>query len=166
VLESSGSVIPLFKEQIKRGGPVTVTHPEVTRYFMTASEAVHLVLHAAVMGEGGEIFVLDMGKPVRILNVTKRLISLCGYEPAKDIDIVFTGLRPGEKLHEELFNPQERVMRTPHPKVMKAVTDVPLRVPGILEHLPVLEEVVSNGVTTTELKKRLTALILEDPVTN
>lgn len=122
VIESSGSVVPLFKEQIKKGGPVTITHPEVTRYFMTISEAVNLVLQAVAMGNGGEVFVLDMGKPVKILDLAKRMISLHGYKPGVDIDITFIGLRPGEKLHEELFSSDEIVEKTSHPKILKAVS--------------------------------------------
>jgi FlaA1/EpsC-like NDP-sugar epimerase len=123
VLETSGSVVPLFKEQIQEGIPVTVTHPEVTRYFMTKSEAANLVLQAAVMGSGGEVFVLDMGEPVKILELAKRMITLHGYKPGVDIDISFIGLRPGEKLHEELFNSDEILEKTPHPKINKAVSN-------------------------------------------
>ena len=161
VLESSGSVVPLFKDQIKRGGPVTVTHPEVTRYFMTTAEAVHLVLHTARMGEGGEIFVLDMGQPVRLLSMTKRLISLYGYEPARDIEIVFTGLRPGEKLHEELFSARERMGPTGHPKIHKVMDGPAGRPGGLLDRLTALEEVVSNGVTPEEVKAHLAGMIQE-----
>jgi FlaA1/EpsC-like NDP-sugar epimerase len=123
VLETSGSVIPLFKEQIQQGIPVTVTHPEVTRYFMTKSEAANLVLQAAVMGSGGEVFVLDMGEPIKILELAKRMITLYGYKPGVDIDISFIGLRPGEKLHEELFNSDEIQEKTSNPKINKAISN-------------------------------------------
>ncbi len=120
VLGSNGSVIPLFKKQIQEGGPITVTHPEITRYFMTIPEACQLVLEAGTMGKGGEIFIFDMGKSVKILDLAEKMIWLSGLEPRKDIDIVFTGLREGEKLYEELLNNTENASRTHHQKIMIA----------------------------------------------
>jgi len=123
VLGSSGSVIPLFKKQIENGGPVTVTHPEITRYFMTIPEACQLVLEAGFMGNGGEIFVFDMGKPVRITDLAINMIRLSGLKPGKDIKIEFTGLRPGEKLYEELLSAGEEVLPTHHEKIKVAKVD-------------------------------------------
>ncbi|MBS1680078.1 MAG: polysaccharide biosynthesis protein [Bacteroidetes bacterium] len=120
VLGSNGSVIPLFKKQIEEGGPITVTHPEITRYFMTIPEACQLVLEAGTMGKGGEIFIFDMGKSVKILDLAEKMIWLSGLEPRKDIDIVFTGLREGEKLYEELLNTEENAVQTHHKKIMIA----------------------------------------------
>src|SRR5690606_24115243 len=120
VLGSNGSVIPIFKKQIDQGGPITVTHPEVTRYFMTIPEACQLVLEAGIMGHGGEIFLFDMGESVRILDLAKKMIRLSGLVPNKDIDIVFTGLRDGEKLFEELFNQSESTIPTHHEKILIA----------------------------------------------
>jgi FlaA1/EpsC-like NDP-sugar epimerase len=120
VLGSNGSVIPRFKQQLNNGGPITVTHPEITRYFMTIPEACQLVIEAGVMGQGNEIFVFDMGEPVKIIDLAKKIIRLAGKEPDVDIKIVYSGLRPGEKLYEELLNHKENVMPTYHDKIMIA----------------------------------------------
>ncbi len=120
VLNSNGSVVPLFQEQIAKGGPVTVTHPEISRYFMTISEASQLIMQAAVLGSGGEIYVLDMGEPVNITYLAEHLIRLAGKEPGRDIEIIYTGLRPGEKLFEQLFHELEPYERTRHEKILLA----------------------------------------------
>ncbi|UJF28804.1 polysaccharide biosynthesis protein [Kaistella sp. 97-N-M2] len=118
VLGSNGSVIPHFKKQIENGGPVTITHPDIVRYFMTIPEACELVLHAGTMGKGGEIFVFDMGEPVKIIDLAKRMIKLSGFEPDIDIKIIYTGLRPGEKLYEELLSDDAKTMPTHNDKIM------------------------------------------------
>lgn len=120
VLDSAGSVVPLFREQIQKGGPVTVTHPEISRYFMTIPESCQLILQAAVMGKGGEIFVLDMGEPVKIAYLAEQMIRLAGKIPNLDVEIAYTGLRPGEKLFEELFHEQETYSSTTHKKILLA----------------------------------------------
>ncbi len=120
VLDSEGSVVPIFRQQILRGGPITITHPEMVRYFMTIPEAVQLVIQAAAMGQGGEIFVLDMGEPVPIVELARSMIQLSGLKPDKDIPIVFTGIRPGEKLREKLFWDDEDIVPTAHNKILMA----------------------------------------------
>ncbi len=134
VLGSSGSVVPIFREQILRGGPVTVTHPEMVRYFMTIPEAAQLVLQAGAMGKGGEIYVLHMGDPVRIVDLARDMITLSGLRPGTDIDIVFSGTRPGEKLFEELSNEGEHIGDTAHPKI------------GVWKHRPEDFQAVLTGI--------------------
>jgi FlaA1/EpsC-like NDP-sugar epimerase len=169
VLGSSGSVVPLFRKQLELGGPLTVTHPEVIRYFMTVTEAAQLVLQAGVMAEGGEVLVLDMGEPVRIYDLAKRMITLSGLtlrdekHPHGDIDIVFTGLRPAEKLYEELLigeNPQP----TAHPRIMRAWEDF-VAWPDLVTELSCLDQAVqSNDVAT--MKEILRSLVAESHLTD
>jgi FlaA1/EpsC-like NDP-sugar epimerase len=137
VLGSAGSVIPIFRRQIQDGGPITVTHPDMTRYFMTIPEAVQLVLQAAALSSGGETFILDMGQPVRIIDLAHDLIRLSGLEPDKDIEIRYTGIRPGEKLFEELSTVGEGIQRTTHPKIFTGTYDPP-HLPGLRAHLETL----------------------------
>jgi FlaA1/EpsC-like NDP-sugar epimerase len=143
VLGSNGSVIPIFREQIRKGGPLTVTHPEITRYFMTIPEACELVLEAGVMGQGGEIFIFDMGKPVKVYDLAKRMILLSGKAVGKDIDIVFTGLREGEKLYEELLNNSENTIPTHHEKILKAKVSECLY-DEIVRYLDLLEDLIHD----------------------
>ena len=124
VINSAGSVVPLFRKQIEKGGPVTITHPEITRYFMTIPEACRLILQAGSFGLGGEIFVLDMGEPIKIQYLAERLIQFSGKEVGRDIEIIYTGLRPGEKLFEELFYHNESLVETGHAKIMKSVIEI------------------------------------------
>jgi FlaA1/EpsC-like NDP-sugar epimerase len=157
VLGSSGSVIPLFRRQIARGGPVTVTHPEMTRYFMTIPEAVQLVIQAGAIGESGDIYVLDMGSPVRIVDLAHNMIRLSGKEPGRDIPVEFIGARPGEKLHEELWSAGEQVEATSHPKIMRCATQ-PVD-PGWLEdELTELGRLLDAG-ETLEVVSRLGAMM-------
>jgi FlaA1/EpsC-like NDP-sugar epimerase len=158
VLGSRGSVVPLFERQIRKGGPVTVTHPEMQRYFMTIPEAVQLVIQAGAMGKGGEVFVLDMGRPVKIVDLAKDLIRLNGFEPGVDIAIEFSGLRPGEKLFEELLTAEEGTDATTHERIFVARGSVPFD--GSLNEFLQLVEEVSSGKRTdcksiTELVNRL-----------
>ncbi len=120
VLGSNGSVVPLFKRQIEEGGPLTITHPDIIRYFMTISEACQLVIEAGAMGNGGEVFIFDMGKAVKIIDLAKKIIRLAGYTPYKEIDIKVIGLRPGEKLYEELLNEKSSTLPTYNDKIMIA----------------------------------------------
>ncbi len=144
VLGSRGSVIPTFQEQIKRGGPVTVTHREMRRFFMVTSEAVLLVLQAGAMGQGGEVFVLDMGAPVKIVDLAHEMIRLSGYEPNKDISVIFTGLRPGEKLYEELLTAEEGVVATKHEKIYVAKISTQVSEKGFQEQLARLQSIIEQ----------------------
>lgn len=143
VLGSNGSVIPIFRKQIEAGGPITVTHPEIVRYFMTIPEACRLVLEAGVMGDGGEIYIFDMGKPVKIYDLARQMIKLSGLEVGKDIEIIFTGLREGEKLFEELLNDSENTVPTHHDKIMKAKVAV-YEYNQINNYLDLLEDLVKD----------------------
>ena len=139
VLGSNGSVIPRFRDQIAKGGPVTVTHPDIIRYFMTIPEACRLVLEAGTMGKGGEIFIFDMGEPVKIADLAKRMIELSGLQVDKDIEIKYTGLRPGEKLYEELLSNKENTKETPHEKIrVAAVREYAYK--DVVEHIDLLAE--------------------------
>jgi len=152
VLGSNGSVIPLFREQIKKGGPVTITHKDITRYFMTIPEACNLVLEAGAMGKGGEIFIFDMGSSVKIYDLAHKMIQLSGLTPGKDIHIKETGLRPGEKLKEELLVDDELSLPTYHPKIMRARvrTYDKDHITKILEEL---SDLVLEGDTFAMIKK-------------
>lgn len=143
VLGSNGSVVPIFREQIARGGPVTVTHPDVTRYFMTIPEAAQLILQAASGGSGGEIFLLDMGEPVKIVDLARHMIRLSGFEPDEDVRIAFSGMRPGEKMHEELVADEEEVAPTAHDRIQVLRTASPIATPALW--LSSLEKHVQHG---------------------
>lgn len=161
VLGSSGSVVPTFTRQIAAGGPVTVTHPEVTRFFMTIPEAVSLVLQSCALGRGGDIFVLDMGKPVRILDLALQMITLSGLTPHEDIEILFTGLRPGEKLYEELSHGGETVAPTHHAKITRLVAP-PLHHAFLRSFLDELKWAVEEEAVESAELKRLLARMLTD----
>lgn len=160
VLGSNGSVIPLFKKQIERGGPVTVTHPEITRYFMTIPEACELVLEAATMGEGGEVFVFDMGESVKIINLAKKMITLSGMRVDRDIEIKFTGLRPGEKLYEELLSTDENTLPTHHPKILIAKVNVPSYSYMDIQ-MNLMQEVLDEGGNNNDLVSKIKEVIPE-----
>ena len=160
VLGSSGSVIPLFKRQIEKGGPVTVTHPDVTRYFMSAEEAAQLILQAGSMGDGGEIFILKMGEPIKIAHMAYELIKLTGREPESEIEIRFIGLRPGEKLYEELITEGEGIVDTTHEKIMvlKGDTFIPCR--ELHRRLETLTEYAIN-LNSQGIKRSLQEIVPE-----
>ena len=143
VLASNGSVVPLFERQIAAGGPVTVTDPDITRYFMTIHEAASLIMQAGAIGRGGEIFVLDMGEPVRIRDLAEKMIQLSGLKPYQDIQIVYTGLRPGEKMHEELFYTKEELQGTTHPKLLLA-NAVPAALAALNAEIDRLQDMVAD----------------------
>jgi FlaA1/EpsC-like NDP-sugar epimerase len=157
VLDSAGSVIRIFKRQIAKGGPVTVTNPEMTRYFMTTPEAVSLVIQAGSIGGRGEIFVLDMGEPVKILDLARSMIRLSGKEPDREIPIDFIGVRAGEKLHEELWGEDEVVGETGHPKIHRA-RRAPVDGVWLEDELGALEQLVGDG-ETLEVVSRLSAMV-------
>jgi len=154
VLGSNGSVVPLFTEQIRMGGPVTVTHPDIKRFFMTIPEAVQLVLQASLLGQGGEVFVLDMGEQVKVVDLARNMIVLSGLVPDQDIQIVYSGLRPGEKLYEELFEETEQVEPTAHVKIRRAISASAVQLDRLDRAIAHLEAAVSHG-DEDELIRRL-----------
>lgn len=159
VLGSNGSVIKLFQKQIRNGGPVTVTHPEITRFFMTIPEAVHLVLKATEKGKGGEIFVFDMGEPVKIMDLAKKMILLSGKQYPEDIDIKIVGLRPGEKIYEELLTDEENIIKTDHEKLYISKVSLP-DCEKLFEHLSELEEKL-NRLSDVEIVRLLKKIVPE-----
>jgi FlaA1/EpsC-like NDP-sugar epimerase len=158
VLGSSGSVVPIFRAQIERGGPVTVTHPDMTRYFMTIPEAVQLVIRAADLGGAGDVFVLEMGEPVKIVDLARNMIRLAGYEPDADIAIEFTGPRPGEQLHERLLADDEHAEPTAAARIVRAVRDSPIDPAAVEETMQELRKLTDSG-DETGLAERVVGLI-------
>lgn len=159
VLGSRGSVIPVFREQIRKGGPITVTHPEMKRYFMINSEAVLLVLEASAIGEGGEVFVLDMGQPIKIVDLAKEMIKLSGYEPDVDIPIVITNIRPGEKLFEEVLSAEEGVENTGYEKIFKARIADEKSSEEFIEKINLLIKISAENIDEKEIKKLLKEMV-------
>jgi len=157
VLGSNGSVVPLFAKQIEKGGPVTVTHPEIKRFFMTIPESVQLTLQASSMGQGGEIFVLEMGEQIYVADLARNMIRLSGLVPNRDVSIAFIGLRPGEKLSEELFSKDERVEPTRHAKI-KRVVPSSFNDGDLAKHLVELEKEVRFG-SSKEIIKTLKGIV-------
>jgi FlaA1/EpsC-like NDP-sugar epimerase len=154
---SRGSVIPIFEHQIKEGGPITVTHPDVDRYFMTIPEAVQLVLQAAALGQNGEVFVLDMGEPVNIAELARDMIRLSGLQEGRDISIRYTGLRPGDRLHEQLFTDDEQRTTTVHEKIYVAHHDPSHWQQLCANRIPELQQLAKFGQTGA-LRRELEAL--------
>jgi FlaA1/EpsC-like NDP-sugar epimerase len=159
VLNSSGSVIPIFQRQLEKGGPLTVTHPEMTRYFMTIPEAVSLIVQAGAIGGRGQVFVLDMGEPVKIVDLARNMIRLSGKEPEKEIAIEFIGAKPGEKLHEDLWNEGEKVVPSSHPKLLRA-TRTPIDADWLEDELAELDGMVERG-ETLDVVSKLAAMMRE-----
>lgn len=157
VLGSRGSVVPIFKRQITAGGPVTVTHPEAKRYFMTIPEAVQLVIQAGALGNGGEIFVLDMGEPVKILDLARDLIRLSGFEEGEDIEIKFIGLKPGEKLFEEILTSEEGSKATKHEKIFISPS-INIAKDQLNENIDVLERLARAG-KKAEIRSKIKEII-------
>jgi FlaA1/EpsC-like NDP-sugar epimerase len=159
VLGSNGSVVPRFTKQIEQGGPITITHPDIIRFFMTIPEACQLVLEAGAMGKGGEIFIFDMGEPVKILDLAKKMIRLAGFVPDKDIEIKFVGLRPGEKLYEELLTDSSKTLPTYHKKIMIATEGVD----HVLAFDKHIEELVSLAETNqiSEMVSKMKSMVPE-----
>src|SRR5439155_22260110 len=161
VLGSRGSVAPTFARQIDQGGPVTITHPEMTRYFISLSEAVSLIIQAAALTEGGDIFMLDMGQAIRIEDLAHKMIRLRGLRPGGDIPIVYSGMRPGEKLHEELVTSDEKKMPTEHPRIMRIRSSHAADGAYLLDPVARLVE-LAFGQRTDELVEELWRLVRQD----